>query len=193
MRRGKMIIGYARISTDDQKLDLQIDALNAAGCDRIFSDVASGRNDKRPGLVEVISHLREGDTLIVWKLDRLGRSLKHLIDTAIWLNNNGMYFKSLTESIDTSTSTGKLLLAIFGALAEFEKDLIHERTMAGLAAARSKGRVLGRKPSVSVGKVEAITQLINTERWTVRDACKEIGVSIASYYRLVNQVGKIKK
>ncbi len=188
-----MIIGYARVSTDDQKLDLQTDALTAAGCDRIFFDVASGKVDQRPGLADAISHLREGDTLVVWKLDRLGRSLKHLIDTTIWLGANNIQFRSLTESIDTSTSTGKLLLAIFGALAEFEKDLIHERTMAGLAAARAKGRVLGRKPSVSMGKVEAIAQLINTERWSVRDACKEIGVSVASYYRLMGQAGKLKK
>lgn len=187
-----MIIGYARVSTDDQSLDLQTDALNATGCHCIFTDAISGIIDDRPGLAKAFSHLRSGDTLVVWRLDRLGRSLKHLIDTTVWLAGQDISFRSLTENIDTATSTGKLMLGIFGALAEFEKDLIHERTMAGLASARARGRIGGRKPTISAAKVRAVTSLADTEKWSIRDACKEVGISETSYYRLAKrQRGKI--
>ena len=131
-----MYIGYARVSTDDQNLDLQRDALNSAGCEQIFTDQVSGTKARRPGLEQALSHLRAGDTLVVWRLDRLGRSLRHLIDSVTDLQEKGIDFKSLTESIDTTTSGGKLVFHIFGALAEFEREIIRERTQAGLQAAR---------------------------------------------------------
>src|SRR5512142_3513689 len=142
--KGGMLVGYARVSTEDQNLDLQRDALTHAGCERIFTDVASGAQDERPGLAEAIAFLRPGDTLAVWKLDRLGRLLKHLIETVTTLQAKKIGFRSLQESIDTTTSGGKLIFHVFGALAEFERDLIRERTQAGLQAARARGRHGGR-------------------------------------------------
>src|SRR5689334_18321537 len=139
-----MNIGYARISTGEQLLDLQRDALTAAGCESIFTDTLTGARASRPGLDEALSYIRKGDTLVVWRLDRLGRSLKHLIETVAALEEQGIGFKSLTEQIDTTTSGGKLIFHVFGALAEFERDLIQERTQAGLRAARARGRVGGR-------------------------------------------------
>src|SRR5690348_6581068 len=136
-------VGYARVSTGEQTLDLQLDALAAAGCDRVFQDTASGAKAERPGLARALDFLRPGDTLVVWRLDRLGRSLQHLIQTLTALDQRGVGFKSLTESIDTTTPGGKLVFHIFGALAEFERDLIRERTQAGLAAARARGRTGG--------------------------------------------------
>src|SRR3712207_6085330 len=139
-----MLIGYARVSTLDQTLALQQDALRAAGCERIFTDTASGARADRPGFADVLGHLRHGDTLVVWRLDRLGRSLEHLIETIRHLQEQGIQFKSLQEQLDTATSGGKLVFHVFGALAEFERDLIRERTQAGLVAARARGRVGGR-------------------------------------------------
>jgi DNA invertase Pin-like site-specific DNA recombinase len=135
-----MLIGYARVSTSDQTLDLQKDALQKAGCERIFTVTASGSKSERIGLDEALSYVRPGDTLVVWRLDRLGRSLKHLIETITALDNRKIGFKSITEAIDTTTSGGKLIFHIFGALAEFERDIIKERTQAGLTAARARGR-----------------------------------------------------
>jgi DNA invertase Pin-like site-specific DNA recombinase len=135
-----MLIGYARVSTLDQHLHLQEDALKKAGCERIFTDTASGAKSERPGLSQVLDALRSGDTLVVWKLDRLGRSLKHLVETVQALSEKEVGFRSLQESIDTTTSGGKLIFHIFAALAEFERDIIRERTNAGLAAARARGR-----------------------------------------------------
>ena len=149
-----MLIGYARVSTADQTLALQRDALEKAGCERIFTDTASGARTERIGLDEAIDHLREGDTLVVWRLDRLGRSLKHLIETITSLNNRKIGFKSITESIDTTTSGGKLIFHIFGALAEFERDIIRERTQAGLTAARARGRKGGRPRVLTPKKVQ---------------------------------------
>jgi DNA invertase Pin-like site-specific DNA recombinase len=142
--KGGMLVGYARVSTEDQNLDLQKDALQKAGCEKLFTDVASGAKDERAGLAEAIAFLRPGDTLVVWKLDRLGRSLKHLIETVTALQARKVGFRSLQESIDTTTSGGKLIFHVFGALAEFERDLIRERTQAGLQAARARGRKGGR-------------------------------------------------
>src|SRR5437867_2246405 len=135
-----MLIGYARVSTNEQNLDLQRDALRKAGVrsKNIFTDKITGTKAERPGLTEALSHLREGDTLVVWRLDRLGRSLKHLIETVTALQSTDVAFQSITENIDTSTPTGKLVFHIFGALAEFERNLITERTMAGLSAARAR-------------------------------------------------------
>ena len=144
-----MLIGYARVSTSDQTLDLQKDALDKAGCDRIFTDTASGAKAERVGLDEALSYVRPGDTLVVWRLDRLGRSLKHLIETITGLNDRKIGFKSITEAIDTTTSGGKLIFHIFGALAEFERDIIRERTQAGLTAARARGRLGGRPKSLT--------------------------------------------
>src|SRR5438067_795339 len=127
-----MYIGYARISTGEQTLDLQRDALEKAGCERLLTDTASGAKTERPGLTQALEHLRTGDTLVVWRLDRLGRSLRHLIDTLTDLDQRGIGFKSLTENIDTTTSGGRLVFHLFGSLAEFERDLIRERTNAGL-------------------------------------------------------------
>ena len=138
-----MKIGYARVSTADQSLDLQMDALKQAGCEKVFYDVASGARTARPGLQDALEYLRRGDSLVVWRFDRLGRSLPHLIETVTTLEERGVGFHSLQESIDTSTSGGKLIFRMFGALAEFERNLIRERTEAGLKAARARGRLRG--------------------------------------------------
>src|SRR3954449_3986263 len=139
-----MLIGYARVSTQDQTLDLQLDALKKTGCEKFYTDTASGAKAERKGLDEALDYAREGDILIVWRLDRLGRSLQHLIETISFLNNRKVGFRSLTENIDTTTSGGKLVFHIFGALAEFERDIIKDRTNAGLSAARARGRLGGR-------------------------------------------------
>src|SRR3982750_2847449 len=154
-----MQIGYARVSTDEQNLNLQRDALKKADCHRIFTDTVSGTKAKRPGLEQALSHLRPGDTLVVWRLDRLGRSLRHLIDTVTDLQEEEIGFKSLTESIDTTTSGGKLVFHIFGALAEFEREIIRERTQAGLQAARARGRYGGPKHKLSEKQVAIARQL----------------------------------
>lgn len=145
VRRFPMFIGYARVSTEDQSLALQHDALRAAGCERIFDDKVSGSKTERPGLLNALDHLRKGDTLVVWRMDRIGRSLKDLIARAEELKEMGVGLKSLQEAIDTTSSGGQLIFHMFGALAEFERGLIRERTQAGLAAARARGRKGGRK------------------------------------------------
>src|SRR5690242_5876198 len=155
-----MQIGYARVSTGEQTLDLQLDALKRAGCERVYRDVASGAKTDRRGLTDALDHLRDGDTLVVWRLDRLGRSLRHLIETNTDLDKRGISFKSLTEQIDTTTSGGKLVFHIFGALAEFERDLIKERTTAGLAAARARGRVGGRPKKLAEPKQVALARAL---------------------------------
>ena len=155
-----MIIGYARVSTEDQNLDLQLDALKEAGCKKIFQDKISGVKEDRDGLLQVLDIVRPGDTLVVWKLDRLGRSLQHLISVVDDLKEKDIFFRSLKENLDTSSSTGKLIFHIFGALAEFERDIIRERTMAGLAAARARGRVGGRPKIMDEGKVKLARTLM---------------------------------
>src|SRR3954447_7517342 len=149
-----MLIGYARISTLDQTLALQQDALAAAGCGQVYTDTASGARTDRPGLAQALSHLRAGDTLVVWRLDRLGRSLAHLIETIRELEERGVHFRSLQEQLDTGTSGGKLVFHVFGALAQFERDLIRERTHAGLAAARARGRLFGRPEALTPQQVK---------------------------------------
>src|SRR5436305_9612490 len=174
-----MLIGYARVSTQDQTLDLQKDALEKLGCIKIFSDVVSGAKAERTGLHEAVEFLREGDTLVVWRLDRLGRSLKHLIETITKLNNRKIGFKSITENIDTTTSSGKLIFHIFAALAEFERDIIRERTQAGLQAARARGRVRGR-PRVLNQKQTGIAQVLyNDKNNSIADICKTLNISRA--------------
>jgi DNA invertase Pin-like site-specific DNA recombinase len=181
-----MLIGYARVSTQDQTLDLQQDALNKAGCERIFTDTASGAKSERIGLDEALSYVRTGDTLVVWRLDRLGRSLPHLIATITGLENRGIGFASLTESIDTTTSGGKLVFHIFGALAEFERDIIRERTQAGLTAARARGRKGGRPKKLNQRKVEIAKQLHNNRQTTVDEICRTLNISRATLYRYIN-------
>src|SRR3954454_7070839 len=154
-----MLIGYARVSTQDQNLDMQCDALEKAGCEQIYTDRVSGTKDNRPGLAVAPSHLRQGDTLVVWRLDRLGRSLRHLIDTVTTLQEQGIGFKSLQECIDTTTSGGKLVFHIFGALAEFEREIIRERTTAGLQAARARGRNGGRPKKLTKKQVQMLQHL----------------------------------
>ncbi|MDP9363611.1 MAG: recombinase family protein [Chloroflexota bacterium] len=179
-----MNIGYARVSTGEQTLDLQRDALAQAGCGRVFAETASGAKADRPVLAEALSYFREGDTLVVWRLDRLGRSLPHLIATVAELAARGIGFKSLTEQIDTTTPGGKLVFHVFGALAEFERDLIRERTNAGLAAARARGRTGGRPKKLADPKQLALAQaLYDGGQADVATICKALGVSRATLYR----------
>src|SRR4051812_13993892 len=178
-----MLIGYARVSTLDQTLALQQDALTQAGCEHIYTDTISGSVTNRPGLTQALSHLRPGDTLVVWRLDRLGRSLGHLIDTIRELQERGIGFRSLQEQIDTTTSGGKLVFHVFGALAEFERDLIRERTHAGLAAARARGRLFGRPKALSPRKVKQLQTLAKNERTTAGEICHTLGISRATFYR----------
>jgi DNA invertase Pin-like site-specific DNA recombinase len=183
-----MFIGYARVSTTDQILTLQRDALQKAGCDRIFTDTASGSIADRHGLEEAISQLRPGDVLVVWRLDRLGRSLRHLIETITNLHAKEIGFKSLTEQIDTTTSGGKLIFHIFGALAEFERDIIRERTQAGLAAARARGRQGGRpKLSNAARKVALARKLYEDGRTPVQEICRDLNISRATLYRYLRR------
>src|SRR4051795_10939039 len=179
-----MLIGYARVSTNEQNLDLQRDALKQAGCDQIYTDNVSGTKSRRPGLEDALSHLRRGDTLVVWRLDRLGRSLRHLIDTVTELQDKGIGFKSLTESIDTTTSGGKLVFHIFGALAEFEREIIRERTQAGLQSARARGRRGGPKYKLTDKQVAIARQLYRTHT-PVKEICQTLGISRATFYRYV--------
>src|SRR3954452_22212811 len=178
-----MMIGYARVSTTDQTLDLQIDALKKAGCDKIFTDTASGAKAERKGLEEAISYVRAGDMLAVWRLDRLGRSLQHLIETVGELDARNIGFKSLTENIDTTTSGGKLIFHIFGALAEFERNLIRERTSAGLQAARERGRKGGRPRSLTYKKVEMARTLYSDKSNSVEEICRTLGISRVTLWR----------
>lgn len=178
-----MLIGYARISTTDQTLDLQLDALKQAGCEKVFTDTISGAKAERPGLGEALAYVRPGDTLVVWRLDRLGRSLKDLIAAITGLDERGIGFKSLTESIDTTTPGGKLVFHVFGALAEFERDLIRERTQAGLAAARARGRSGGRPPSLTPKQRELLRQLYADKRHSIADITQTLRISKATLYR----------
>ena len=179
------LLGYARVSTLDQDPALQTDALDAAGCWRVWTDKASGKLDRRPQLDKVLDQLRPGDTLVVWRLDRLGRSMKHLIAVVADLEERGIGFRSLTENIDTTTPTGKLIFHIFGALAEFERELTLERTHAGLAAARARGRKGGRPTVMTPEKLAVARQMIDDPDadHTVTTVAKTIGVSRSALYR----------
>jgi DNA invertase Pin-like site-specific DNA recombinase len=182
-----MRIGYARVSTDEQTLNLQKDALHQAGCDKIFTDTASGAKTERKGLTAALAYVRKGDTLVVWRLDRLGRSLPHLITTMTDLEERGIGFKSLTENIDTTTSGGKLIFHIFGALAEFERNLIRERTQAGLTAARARGKKGGRPKVITVQK-RSIARELYAAGHPVMDICRTLKISRASLYRAIKTV-----
>ncbi|KPV54042.1 hypothetical protein SE17_06100 [Kouleothrix aurantiaca] len=186
-----MTIGYARVSTQEQTLDLQKDALTKAGCEEIYFDTMSGAKAERPGLQEALSYMRQGDVLVVWKLDRLGRSLKNLIELVTKLDARDIGFRSVTENIDTTTSSGRLIFHFFGALAEFERDLIRERTQAGLAAARARGRKGGRPRAKGLNdqkKLAMALALYNDKRNSVKDICRTFDVSRATFYRSLSRI-----
>jgi DNA invertase Pin-like site-specific DNA recombinase len=185
-----MLIGYARVSTADQNLDLQKDALLAAGCERIFTDTASGVKAQRPGLTAALQHCRPADTLVVWKLDRLGRSLPHLVETVRDLVAQGVGFRSLQENIDTTSSGGKLIFHIFASLAEFERDIIRERTKAGLSAARARGRKGGRPKGVDERKKKAALALKKDPERSVKEICEIVGISRNTYYKYTRSEAK---
>ncbi len=177
------LVGYARVSTRDQNAALQREALAKAGCDRVFEEAASGAQRDRPQLMAALDYVRAGDTLIVWKLDRLARSLKQLIETVEELERRNIGFRSLTEAIDTTTTGGRLVFQIFGALAEFERGLIRERTNAGLEAARAQGRFSGRPTKITEKDIQAAKALLSGTDLTVEEAARRVGVSPATLYR----------
>jgi DNA invertase Pin-like site-specific DNA recombinase len=178
-----MIIGYARVSTRDQNLDLQRDALSRAGAERMFEDEASGARDDRPGLRDALSHLRSGDCLMVWRLDRLGRTMRGLIEFTESLRERGVEFRSVTEGIDTTTPAGRFYFHILGALAQMERELIRERTNAGLAAARARGRKGGRKPKLSPKQIAHARRLLDDRDTTIKEVAASFGVDRATIYR----------
>jgi len=183
------LIGYARVSTTDQNAQLQVDALTAAGCERVFTDKALGSLASRPELDRMLDHLREGDVVVVWRLDRLGRSLKNLIALVEHLADRGVGFRSLSESIDTTTANGRLFFSVMRALAEFERDLIRERTMAGLAASRARGRVGGRPPKMTEDKVKVAREMYASREYTVEAIAKTLGASRKTVYRHLAPAG----
>lgn len=179
-----MLIGYARVSTQDQNLDLQVDALIKADCQKIFDDKISGSRSERPGLAKALEMLRDGDTLVVWKLDRLGRSVKNLVDLVGELQNQGIQFKSLTDAIDTSTPSGRFFFHVMASLAEMERELTVERTRAGLEVARQLGRKGGRSRKMTDSKIESAKKLL-ANGVPPRDVAKNLGVSVPTLYRWI--------
>jgi DNA invertase Pin-like site-specific DNA recombinase len=186
-----MKIGYARVSTQDQSLDLQIDALLQAGCEKIYQEKISGMKDDRPELLEILDYAREGDILVVYKLDRLGRSTKKLIEMSEELDNRGVELLSIRDNIDTTTAVGKAMFRMLAVLSEMERDLIAERTRAGLEAARARGRKGGR-PKKDSKKVEKAVKLYDTEQYTVKEIEEMTGVSKATLYRSIKKKTKEK-
>lgn len=187
-----MKIGYARVSTKDQSLNLQLDALKKEGCKQIFHEVVSGAKTERAELDRLLSQLREGDILVIWKLDRLGRSLKHLVQLVHELNEKGIGLQSINDPIDTTTSQGRLIFNIFASLAEFERDIIRERTQAGLKAARARGRVGGRPKGLSPNaqqKAIAAEALYKTQNLSVAGICKNLSISKATLYKYLRHQG----
>lgn len=178
-----MFVGYARVSSQDQNPEMQHDALTRAGCEKIFTEKASGAQRDRPQLQAALEYMRSGDVLVVWKLDRLARSLKQLIETVELLEGQQIGFRSLTEAIDTTSPGGKLVFHIFAALAEFERGIIRERTQAGLAAARARGRVGGRPPALSSDDLAAAKAMLRDPEITVEQVAKQLGVSPSTLYR----------
>ena len=182
-----MLLGYARVSTADQLLRMQEDALKRAGCQDIFTDVASGAKTQRPGLEKALNYLRAGDTLVVWKLDRLGRSLPHLIQTVQSLQEKGIGFKSLQENMDTTSAGGKLLFHFFGALAEFERELIRERTNAGLKAARARGRLGGRPCLLNNRQKNKLKKHYQKGELSIQEICKLYGITKPTLYKYLKR------
>lgn len=179
-----MLIGYARVSTQVQNLELQLDALTKAGCQKVFEDTISGSRADRPGLGKALDMLREGDTLVVWKLDRLGRSVKQLVELVSALYKQNVQFKSLTDSIDTGTPSGRFFFHVMASLAEMERDLIVERTRAGLDVAKQLGRKGGRKPKMTDSKIESAKKLL-ASGVPPKDVAKNLGVSVPTLYRWI--------
>ena len=189
-----MKVGYTRVSKQEQNEALQRDALKEAGCEKYFGDKMTGSKFERKGLEELLAFVRPGDTVIVWKLDRLGRSLKDLIETLNRLKDQGVDFMSLTEKIDTTTPGGKLIFHVMGALAEFERDLIRERTNAGLAAARARGRVGGRPKKLTTnGKVALARQLFADSNQSISEICLTLEISRSTLYRYVRDVKRASR
>ena len=180
-------MGYARVSTAEQDAAVQVDELTAAGCYRVYTDHASGTLDRRPELDAVLAQLRPGDSLVVWRLDRLGRSLRHLIDTVTSLGERGVGFRSLRENIDTTTGGGRLVFHLFGALAQFEREIIRDRTVAGLAAARARGRMGGRPSKLNADQVRTARRLYDERELTVEEIGRILGVSRTSIYRALGR------
>jgi DNA invertase Pin-like site-specific DNA recombinase len=187
-----MLIGYARVSTPEQHLDLQRDALQKIGCEQIFTDTASGARTERHGLAGALCFLRPGDTLVVWRLDRLGRSLPHLIETVNTLAGRQVGFRTLQEAIDTTTSGGKLVFHVFGALAEFERDLVRDRTQAGLAAARARGHKGGRPRIMDERKIALVESLYRDRRHSPREICATLRISKTTLYRYLPNRAKVQ-
>jgi DNA invertase Pin-like site-specific DNA recombinase len=184
-----MKVGYARVSMDDQNLDLQHDALKEAGCDKVFEDVMSGAKADRPGLERALEQMRAGDVLIVWKLDRLGRSLKHLIEVVNDLDARGVGFISLTQQLDTTTPSGRLIFHIFGAMAQFEREVIRERTFAGLKAAKARGRVGGRRRVLSNAQIRQMQHMYHQQRMDREEIMEALGLDISkpTFFRYVKE------
>ncbi len=178
-----MRLGYARVSTEDQKLDLQHDALRAAGCDTIFDEKVSGAGRRLPARAKLVDYARRGDVVVTWKLDRMGRSLRDLIDIVTTLGERGVGLRSLQESIDTTTPAGKLTFHLFAALSEFERDVVRERTRAGLAAARARGKKLGRPRSLSPEQIEMARTMMANPKLSARHVAEQLGVHRATLYR----------
>ncbi|MBN2318300.1 MAG: recombinase family protein [Acidobacteria bacterium] len=183
-----MLIGYARVSTEDQKIELQTDALEKCGCQKVFIDRISGTRSERPSLKEALAFLRPGDSLVVWKLDRLGRSVRDLVNLAGELEKRGVHFKSVTDSIDTSTPAGRFFFHVMASLAQMERELIVERTQAGLAAAKRLGRVGGRKRKMTDKKIEAAKKLLR-DGLPPKDVALNLGISIPTLYRWLPATG----
>jgi DNA invertase Pin-like site-specific DNA recombinase len=177
-----MLIGYARVSTIDQNLNLQTEALNNAGCQKIFTDKISGSRNERPGLNQTLETLREGDTLVVWKLDRLGRSVKHLVDLISDLNKQNINFKSLTDAIDTTTTSGRFFFYVMASLSQMERELTIERTKAGLDIARRLGRIGGRRRLMTDSKIESAKKLL-ASGVPPKEVAKNLNISIPTLYR----------
>lgn len=177
-----MLVGYARVSTADQNLDLQLSSLENVGCEKIYQDQISGTKIKRPGLELALEVLRKNDTLVVWKLDRLGRTVKGLIDLINQLHQNGIHFRSLTDNVDTSAPSGRFFFHVMASLAQMERELMTERTKAGLAAAKAKGRVGGRKRKMTQSKIDSAKQLL-ANGTPPRDVAQNLGISVPTLYR----------
>jgi DNA invertase Pin-like site-specific DNA recombinase len=188
-----MLIGYARVSTDEQNLDMQVDALKEAGCERVFSDETSGVKSERPGLQDALEYMREDDTLVVWRLDRLGRSLKDLVQKVEELQSRNIGFRSLQESIDTTSPSGKFQFHVFSALAEFERDLIRARTQAGLQAARARGRMGGRPREMTPEKLKLAVKLMKDPEIPIPQICKTLGIAKSTLYRYVGPKGEVRE
>ncbi len=179
-----MLVGYARVSTVDQNLDLQLSALKEVGCEKLYQDQISGTKANRPGLSMALEVLRKNDTLVVWKLDRLGRTVKGLIDLVNQLHQKEIHFKSITDNVDTSTPAGRFFFHVMASLAQMERELMAERTKAGLAAAKAKGRIGGRKRKMTQSKIESAKQLLSSGSLP-KDVAQNLGISVPTLYRWV--------